>query len=244
MATFKNRTNSTSSGTAHSATAENYYDIHQGGSAQTVVKVLYWLCVAAGLWFAYLNILPYATAVKFVLSGTVDSGLMALLDKLPVIGAIVAFIGISVHWIIGFILWLVIQTVEVFPILLKRDRAFMRTVLSEQETSQKLPIRPNDDPTVRALKAWFNRFPMLTVTTARTYALFTYAVDFLICIAIYPPCDGGFSQFFFLLATGQFSNLNWFNISLTVVTLFAVEIIIRFLLWLGQIAYYYRLSRQ
>lgn len=240
MATFKNQQQTQT----HGGTSANYYDTQQGTSARTVVKVLYWLCVAAGLWFAYLNVFPYATAVKFVLSSTVDNGLMHLLGKLPVIGALVAFIGISTHWIIGLILWLCIQTVEVFPVVLKRDRAFVRTVLTEQENAPKLPIRETDDPATRALKVWFNKFPMLTVSTARTYSLFVYVIDFLICLAVYPPCDGGFTQFFFLLMTGQFSALNWYNIGLTAVTLFAVEIIIQFLLWLGQIAFYYRLSRQ
>jgi len=38
--------------------------------------------------------------------------------------------------------------------------------------------------------------------------------------------------------SGQWSQLDWGNIALLVITLFAIETIIRFLFWLGQIAYF------
>ncbi|MBD2019925.1 hypothetical protein H6F43_06955 [Leptolyngbya sp. FACHB-36] len=206
------------------------------------MKVLYWLCVAAGLWFAYLNIAPYAQAVQFILSNVTDTSLMQVLMSLWVIGPILRFFNTAGHWVIGVILWGIIQTIKVFPIILKHDRSFMRTVLSESEQAHRFPIHETDDPTAKALKSWYNRFPMLTISTARTWALFAYVVDFLICITIYPPCEGGFGQLFFLLMTGQWTELDWANIALLLVTLFVVEAIVKFLLWLGQIAYYYRVS--
>jgi hypothetical protein len=214
-----------------------------GETTRLIVQILYWLVVAAAVWFAYLNVAPYAAAVKFVMSNTMDTALMQLLLRLPLIGAVVKFASLGAHWIIGLVVWAAIQTIEIFPIVLKHDRSFMRTVISDQENSQKFALKSEDDPAVRLLKQWYNRFPMLTVTKARNFALFVYAIDFCICLLVYPPSDGGFSDFFFLLMTGQFMAFDWVNIALLMVTLYAIEAIVHLLFFLGQILWYYRLSR-
>jgi hypothetical protein len=41
--------------------------------------------------------------------------------SIPTINGIAATIGTALHWVVGLLIWLVIQTVEVFPIILKRD---------------------------------------------------------------------------------------------------------------------------
>jgi hypothetical protein len=207
--------------------------------AKWIVKTLYWLTLTAALWFAYLNVQPYAIAVKKVMLEVLpDPALIKLIAAIPIVNGIVAFIGIAVHWFVGFILWLIIQTVEVLPIILRRDRAFVRTLIQESEKQAQFQINDNDDPALKALKRWYNQFPALTINRARIAALFVYAIDFLICIAVYPPCKGGFGQLIFILATGQFNRLDWANIALLFITLFVIEILVRFLLWLGQVAYF------
>ncbi len=212
---------------------------NQGNGTRVLVKILYWTTVIVGLWFAFLNLQPYAEAVKAVMANaTGDAALIKLIAAIPIINGIAATIGTALHWIVGLLIWLVIQTVEVFPIILKRDRAFMKVLIDEAQSSQKFAIRQNDDPALAALKRWYNNFPTLTMTSARNLALFVYAIDFLICTIVYPPCQGGFGQLMFILMSGQWSQLDWGNIALLVITLFAIETIIRFLFWLGQIAYF------
>ncbi len=209
--------------------------------AKPLVKILYWLTIAAGVWFAYLNIQPYAVAVKQVMLGAMpDKALVNFIAALPIINGLAASIGTALHWFVGFILWLVIQTIEVLPIILRRDRAFVRTLIRESEQNENFEIKDGDDPALTALKRWYNRFPALTLNRARTASLFVYAVDFLICIAVYPPCKGGFNKLMFILATGQYNRLDWKNVVLLLVTLFIIELIVQFLLWLGQVAYFMR----
>jgi hypothetical protein len=86
-----------------------------GDTTRTIVRILYWLCVAAALWFAYLNIAPYAAAVQFVLAGTLDQTLLQWLGSIPVLGNFINFFSLGIHWIIGLILWAAIQTIEIFP---------------------------------------------------------------------------------------------------------------------------------
>ncbi len=214
-----------------------------GVDTRKVIKVLYWLTVLAGLVFAYMNIAPYARIAKTIILSTADIDLVKLISYIPVINGIAATIGTAVHWVIGFVLWAVIQTVEVFPIVLQRDRAFMKTIINEANADQKFEVKETDDPALAALKKWYNQFPSLTISRARTSALFVYAIDFMICITVYPPCPGGFGQLVYILFTGQFSRLDWTNIVLLLCTLFVIELIVRFLFYLGQIAYFMKSAR-
>jgi hypothetical protein len=209
--------------------------------ARTLVKALYWLVILAAIWFAFLNVQPYAIAVKNVMEGAIrDASFLKFIASLPIINAIAFVFGIVLHWFIGFLLWIVVQTIEVLPIILKHDRAFVRTLINTSEQTQRFEIKDNDDPALKALKRWYNAFPALTLSRARTVSLFMYAIDFCICIVVYPPCPGGFRQLMFLLFTGQFSQLNWRNITLLLITLFVIEAIVHFLLWLGKVAYFMR----
>lgn len=211
--------------------------------ANKIVKVLYWLCVAAGIWFAFLNINPYAQAVKLVVrDSTSDSSLVQIIAMIPIVNGFAALLGSAMHWLIGLILWGIIQTIEVFPILLKRDRAFMKTIINENNQAEKFKVDAKDDPALAALKIWYNRFPTLTMSNARNLALFTYAIDFLICTIIYPPCKGGFGQLMFILVSGQWTGLDWGNIALLMITLFAIEIIINLLFWFSETMYFMRIA--
>lgn len=214
-----------------------------GVDTRKLIKILYWLTILAGLVFAYMNIAPYAQVAKIIIASTADIDLVRLISYIPIVNGIAATIGTAVHWIIGFILWAVIQTVEVFPIVLQRDRAFMKTLINEANSHQRFEVKETDDPALAALKKWYNQFPSLTISRARTAALFVYAIDFLICITVYPPAPGGFGQLVFLLFTGQFTRLDWTNITLLLCTLFVIELIVRFLFYLGQIAYFMKSAR-
>ena len=211
--------------------------------ANKVVKVLYWLCVAAGIWFAFLNINPYAQAVRLIIrNSTSDTSLVQIIAMIPIVNGFAALLGSAMHWLIGLILWGIIQTIEVFPILLKRDRAFMKVIINENQGAEKFKVGKDDDPAIAALKNWYNRFPTLTMSNARNLALFTYAIDFLICTVVYPPCKGGFGQLMFILVSGQWTRLDWGNIALLMITLFAIEIIINLLFWFGETMYFMRIA--
>ena len=211
--------------------------------ASKIVQSLYWLCVAAGIWFAFLNINPYAQAVKLVIrNSTSDTSLVQIIAMIPIVNGFAALLGSAMHWLIGLILWGIIQTIEVFPILLKRDRAFMKVIINESQGAEKFKVGKDDDPAIAALKSWYNRFPTLTMSNARNLALLTYAIDFLICTVVYPPCKGGFGQLMFILVSGDWTRLDWGNIALLMITLFAIEIIINLLFWFSETMYFMRIA--
>ncbi|NDJ21002.1 hypothetical protein GS682_04945 [Nostoc sp. B(2019)] len=203
------------------------------------MKILYWAAVICGIWFAYLNIQPYAHAIKIIIGNTAtDSTLLQFIYSIPLIGPIAATAGTALHWFVGLLIWIIVQTIEVFPIILKRDRAFMKVLINKAQTADKFEIKDNDDPTLATLKRWYNSFPTLTMTSARNLALFVYAIDFCFCALVYPPCEDGFGQLMFILASGQWGQIDWKNVTLLLVTLFAIEAIIKLIFWLGEIAYF------
>jgi|GEM_PF-864590 len=232
----------------------NYYDDNPAGSARgskgkssaglTTAQILYWLCWAAFFWFAYLNVNPYAQAASFILSTISDNTLVQWFLSWPLIGPLLASLALAAHWIIGLIVWGVIQTIEVLPIILHHDRRFMRTVIAENGKAQRFAIAEDDSPTIRSLKKWYNLFPSLVVSKTRKWRKVTYAIDALICFLVYPPAPGGVRNLLFLLMTGQWYALDWGNIALSLVTLFAIEVLIHLLLFVGQIVYHYELSAQ
>lgn len=211
---------------------------------KTLLKVFYWLCVAATAWFAYMNIAPYAAIVKIGMAKTMSSGILRVLGMIPVINGIAAAIGASIHFIIGTVLWGVIQTMEVLPMILKRDPAFIKEVVSHSDGHSKYQEKEGDDPVLANLKRYYNAFPTLAIKQAKNMMLFAYTIDLLICITIYPPCNGGIGKLMFILMTGQFQLLSYTNLVFLFTTLFIVEFMLKLLFFIGQISYYMKRAHQ
>ena len=207
------------------------------GDSKKILKVIYWIAVLVALCCAYANIRPYQIAVGHFFGGALSKALVKVLANMPIINGIALIFGKSITWLVGALVWLLLQSVETFPIILQRDRAFMRTLINASEAHQKFEVKENDDPTLSALKRWYNIFPTVTLARARNAALFCYVIDFLVVSSVYPPAKN-FGTAVFYIMSGQFSRLNWTNIFYLLITLFAVELLIRFLFWLGEIAYF------
>jgi hypothetical protein len=210
-----------------------------------IARFLLWLLIIAGLCVCWLNIQPYGKLSEKVFESTSGgTDIVQMILAIPVIGWLLQKIGIAIHILIGFVFWAIIQLTELFPIVLRRDRRFARTLINEHNSSDKFNISESDEPSIQALKRVYNRFPTLTLQTAVNTALLMYTLDFVICGLTYPPCLGGLGEFFYILATAQFSRIIWRNLILLGIALFALEGIFRGVLWLGEVIYFMRISRQ
>lgn len=202
------------------------------------LKLLYWgLCISA-LWFAYLNITPYSTAVGYLSGKTINQAFLRLISIIPIINGIAASLGTGVQWILGSILWGVIQIIEVLPLILYNHKQFLVTMISDADRHSKYQVKHDDDPALKMLKKTYNALPVSIVSNLETLRIFTYTLDFLICITVYSPVKSGkFQDFFWVVATGQWGKIIWDNLALAIVTLFAIEIIISLIIWVGKMAY-------
>lgn len=202
------------------------------------LRILYWGLVCAGLWFAYLNIQPYERVVSLLSGKTLNGAFVYLISVIPVINGIAAIVGKGITWILGTILWGVIQIIEVLPLVLYNNERFVQTVISSADSRSKYQLKDNDDPTLLMLKRVYNGLPTSVVGNLETLKVFTYTIDFLICITVYSPVESGkFSDFFFILATGQWSKLDYGNLALALITLFAIEVIVSLIIWVGKLSY-------
>lgn len=207
-------------------------------SPQKWLRLLYWGLVGCGIYFAYLNIAPYAWAVEFLGAKTVNQAFIYLVSVIPVINGLASIIGRGITWLLGAMLWGVIQIIEVLPLILYNHEGFMQQVISNADQRSKYQVKDTDDPTLLMLKRTYNALPISVISNLEMLKIATYTVDFLICITVYSPvASGKFSDFFWILATGQWGKLDYGNLALALITLFAIEIIVSLIVWVGKLSY-------
>jgi hypothetical protein len=205
---------------------------------QKWLRILYWGLVLTGIYFAYLNITPYAKAVEYLSSRTISEAFTYLISVIPIVNGIASIIGRGITWILGAILWGVIQIIEVLPLILYNHEGFMQQVISNADSRSKYQIKDTDDPTLAMLKRTYNALPTSVVSNLEKLKIATYTADFLICITVYSPvASGKFTDFFWVLATGQWGKLDYGNLALALITLFAIEVIVSLIIWVGKLSY-------
>jgi hypothetical protein len=195
----------TQSGWTHKAAGSSGNQYYSDADSKTWIrvflKIAYVLGIFAGLYFAYLNINPYVQVVSFLLAQTDVSGFGKLLEMIPILNGIARGIGASSTWIFGVVLWGVIQFVEVFPLIISKDKAMMRTLLEEHDRTYKIQFTAQDDPVAKVLKTAYNKLPLGILRNMGKYRIGAYLVDLMICFTVYPPAEGGFLKFLFYSAT-------------------------------------------
>ena len=198
---------------------------NQPSRSPAYLQWLGWAVAAVIVFFAYLNIAPYEAAIRILLTPDQPSGLSIFVLNLPVIGAMARGGQNLLFWLVGAVLWAVLQTFELLPLLLFASRRALRGVLQQGQNSETFVIGENDDPALASIKKAYNRLPYQIVRQFRNAALGAYTVDLLICLRVYPPVENA-AQAFMILSTGAWQLVDWGNVGLLLITLFAVEILV------------------
>ena len=217
----------------------NTVDAEVGGikriQPKTALKVLYWSLVVAGAGFAYMNISPYQKASVFILNGLLK-WVVSNISGNP--GVLLVFL---LSWGLGIALWLIIQIIEVLPLILFNHAGFLSFFIGASQGHQRYQVSENDDPTLKLLKRTYNALPTSVISNLETLKVFTYVVDFCICLTVYSPVKSGkVTDFIFYLSTGQWTRIQWDNVLLALATLFAIEIIISLIIWVGKLAFAFK----
>ncbi|BAY78369.1 hypothetical protein NIES25_48430 [Nostoc linckia NIES-25] len=200
--------------------------------SKTALQIAKWGVIGLGLWICYLNIGPYAYVVKILSGKVIDTTLIQGFYAIPVLGKVLAAIGLISHWGIGLLIWAVIQVCQILPILLKHNRKYIKNILDEVASGGAYQVSESDDPVVKQLKRLYNLLPLQSMRKARTYAKVAYGVDAVFCGIAYPPIAGGdIGQLFFVLLTGQWHLIDWGAVALMLITMFAIEILLNVALW-------------
>lgn len=216
------------------------------GKAPWYLWMALFLAAVALVIFCILNIAPYQAAVEWAMA---KSGLVAAMTPfagVPIIGPLFNFImKAAVGLVLGSLLWAFIQTMELLPILLWHDRKVLREILHDNESHRKFQVREDDTAIEQAIKEHYNRMPFDLIATARQRSFFAYGFDFVICTLIYPPvANGNILDAIGYLATGRLHRLDWGNILMSIVSLFAVEVVLMVYLAISRAIKMYGVSRK
>ena len=133
----------------------------------------------------------------------------------------------------GVLLWSLLQLGEVYYVVLMHDREAIRGLLAGLKNSDSIGIDPNDDNEAIKLKEAYNRVSAASIRTARRWMWVCYGLDAAMCVTVYPPAES-FREFFFLILTGRWGQLNWPNIGMIFAMMFIFETMVRICLYLNK----------
>lgn len=183
------------------------------------LQIIFCLAIILLICVAYLNIQPYERFFALVGKARLQNEVIEVLLKIPGINYIIANLGNLLSLGFGLILWAFIQTIECYPVFLRRDRKMQKILIKEAEQADKIEVRDDDEKLLANLKKYYNMFPLKTVSDARKWAYCCYGFDLVLGIAIYPPV-----QFIGLIIT----SIDWVNVVTIPILMFAFEVGLEF----------------
>lgn len=178
------------------------------------LQIIFWLAILILICIAYLNIQPYGRFSALIGQARLSNGVIDLLLKIPGINYLIANLGNLISLGTGLIIWAFIQTIECYPVFLRRDRKMQKVLIDEAESSDKVNVRDDDDKILKGLKQYYNQFPLKTIKEARKWAFCCYLFDFVLGWVVYPPVE----------TIGLvIISIDWINIITIVIAMFAFE---------------------
>lgn len=206
------------------------------------IDYVYFLLFLLGIYFAFLNITPYERVIAALSATTQDSLWTNVFSGIPIMKEIGSFIGKTIIWTMGASMWVVIQIIETLPIVIFADDLLLETII-RTGGKNKFDISDNDDPVMKTAKRIYNRLPFAVIRNLKYAQIFTYVFDFMLVITVYPPIQGGLADFLFAIATGNYAVINGLNLALSVITLFACEMIAVLIIYSNKLVLLYKQSR-
>lgn len=170
---------------------------------------------------AWLNVKPYIFAVDFLVYGDGQIGFIQFLQAIPFIGWIVGIIRQIGSFVLGVLLWGVIQICEVLPTMMGSSPLVQDMI--EGITGFK-PMPEQSGGLAGRLTQVYNSRPLRWIQRMRIIAVGAYLIDLLIVLVAYPPVDGGVDGLMLWIAAPSLATLDLLNLLLLVVTLFAFEV--------------------
>lgn len=181
-------------------------------------------CLLAGMGYFILgNIRPYINFADQALLQWQNTGIFAFVAALPVIGWLLSGGFAIVGFVIGTILWAILQLSELLPTVLNDSPGFILAILTRISTWQKLTVNSRESQVARQLKERYNSIPESTIEKANLTRAIAYLLDAVICFNFYQPIQGGWGNFQTMLLTSDWSYLKLDQCGFILITLFAVE---------------------
>jgi hypothetical protein len=191
------------------------------------LKILYFCITLVIGSFIFANIKPYEVIAGKFLSSFNYPVIAQILYSTPFVGWLLKFISNFFSFGLGTALWAIFQILEILPLLLFGHGRFLNNQIGKHGQSAKYAVSPSDNWETKAAKFLGNSLSTEVMRFLVLMAIGVYVLDFILILTVYPPIDGNFGDFLYIIQTGQWDKINWVNLLTSFCVLFAVEFLVK-----------------
>jgi hypothetical protein len=170
------------------------------------------------------NARPYIDICAMLGTSFGSLGIMPFLLKVPLLGWLLSTGGALLAFVAGILLWFVLQTLQMLPVLLQDSPAMMIALIAWAGQFKAVKITNNDSEAMIALKQSFNALPTKWLNDANSARAIGYLVDLLLVGRFYPPIVGGYDRLGVFWAAPMASDIDVQNIAVGLFAMFGVEV--------------------
>lgn len=193
-------------------------------SSKLIKFIQFCLLFAAGVLIV-ANIKPYVNIVSWLGTGLGSLPLTQSLSTFPPFGWLLSNGGMGLSVLIGFLLWGLLQGVEMLPQIILDDPEALLVLMSWVKKFKRISHRDNDSELLRKLKSRFNNLPLEWIENMQQAKAMAYIFDAVLCFSFYPPINGGYDRLGVFLIAPNFKDLDLYNIVASVATMFGLEVL-------------------
>ena len=183
-------------------------------------------CLLIGIGcLAFANIKPYINIVNWLGSGLADNKILSVIENIPLIGYLFTTGAIATTFVLGCLLWSILQGQQMLPKLVLNDPEALLVLMSWVVRFKSIAFKSTDTPMLRQLKQRFNNIPLEWIERMQNARAIAYVIDAILCFGYYPPIVGGYDRLGIVLVSPSLNDIAWFNVVAALATMFGIEIL-------------------
>ncbi|MBW4604003.1 MAG: hypothetical protein KME29_31665 [Calothrix sp. FI2-JRJ7] len=191
-----------------------------GNNKKPFVYWFFWILLVAvclGLVvFAWYNIQPYQNAAMAIFK-------IPRNEPSKFFDILWFRFNLSTSWVIGAIAWGILQGFQVNYLLITQSEKALDFLIRQSNTKGSYALKEQDDKELKFAKKQYNRLPLSTLTFLRVARTVCYTIELFVSLYSYPWINGSWWDFVVSVSTGRFDRLNYNNIVMALLLMFAVE---------------------
>jgi hypothetical protein len=191
----------------------------------------------------FMNLKPYIEVAQMIVPQLAKLDILTLLTQIPIIGALFGWVfgvvGQFTASIIAVIVWGLIQTAQVAPLVWRADLNILNSSIQGVGKHRRFDIADDEGEALAKLKTMMNEAPTRFVKFWERAALVAYLVELAVVSFRFPPYIGGWDAIMNDFMVWSADKFDWTNALLLIVTMFGFEAIVRVLLWFYQRKFYF-----
>jgi hypothetical protein len=191
----------------------------------------------------FLNLRPYIEVAQIIVPQLAKLDILTLLTQIPVLGGLFSWVfgvvGRFTASIIAVIVWGLIQTAQVAPLIWRADLNILNSSIQGVGKHRRFETSEGDSEALGKLKRMNNEAPSRFVNFWERASLVAYLVELAVVSFRFPPYIGGWEAIMNDFMVWSADKFDWMNALMLIVTMFGFEAIVRVLLWFYQRKFYF-----